>query len=129
MKLHARAVQTARTASVISRIFPPRFVDQEAADRVVIDPLRLDVDLVQLIVQNAITLVVPENVERALEGLLDHTSYRNCTPGLHVHVAVAYDLDLWHWKITASIYFFSLIVQFKENALRIFLENVLIHVT
>lgn len=111
MKLHARAVQTARTASVISRIFPPRFVDQEAADRVVIDPLRLDVDLVQLVVQNAITLVVPENVERALEGLFDHTSYRNCTPGLHVHIAVAYDLDLWHWKITANIYFFSLTIQ------------------
>lgn len=96
MKLHARAVQTAWTASVISRIFPPRFMDQETADCVVIDPLRLDIDLVQLVVQNAITLVVPENVERALERLFDHTSYRNCTSGLHVHVAVAYDLDLWH---------------------------------
>lgn len=96
MKLHARAVQTARTASVISRIFPPRFMNQETADCVVIDPLRLDIDLVQLVVQNAITLVVPENVERALERLFDHTSYRNCTSGLHVHVAIAYDLDLWH---------------------------------
>lgn len=99
MKLHARAVQTTRTAGVIARVFPPRFMDHETADRVVIDSLRLDVDFVYLVIQNAITLVVPKNVERTLKGLLDHAPYGNCASGLHVHVAIAYDFNLWHWKI------------------------------
>ena len=106
MKLHARAVQTARTAGVIARVFPPRFMDYEAANRVVIDPLRLDVDFVQLVVEYAVALVVPENVERTLEGLLDHAPYRHCASGLHVHVAIAYDLDLWHWKIDRYLFLF-----------------------
>lgn len=42
--------------------------------------------------------MVPEDVERALEGLLYHASYCDCTSGLHVHVTVPQDLDLWHYN-------------------------------
>lgn len=40
--------------------------------------------------------MVPENIERALEGLLYHASYCDCTSGLHVHITIPQDLDLWH---------------------------------
>jgi len=96
MQLHARAVQVARAASIVTRVLPSRVVDHQAAHRVLIDPLRLNVDLGQLVVEDAIALVVPKHVERALEGLLYHASYRHRAASLHVHVAVPQDLDLWH---------------------------------
>lgn len=96
MKLHARAVQTARAAGVITRVFPPRVMDHETANRVLFDPVRLDTDFRFLVVQNAVAFVIPEHVERPLERLLDHASYGDCTSGFHVHVAIAYDLDFWH---------------------------------
>lgn len=96
MQLHARAVQVARVASIVTRVLPSGVVDHQAAHDVLIHPLRLNVDLGQLVIEHALAVVVPEDVERALEGLLYHASYRDCAPGLHVHVAVPQDLDLWH---------------------------------
>lgn len=96
MQLHARTVQIARTAGVITGVLPPGVVDHETAHRIVIDPLSLYVDLILLIIENAIALVIPEDVERPLQGLLYHATYGDRASSFHVHVPVAYDLDLWH---------------------------------
>lgn len=50
MQLHARAIQVARAASIVTRVLPSRVVNHEAAHRVLVDPLRLNVDLGQLII-------------------------------------------------------------------------------
>ena len=97
MELHTGAVEVARTAGVVAGVLGSGVADGQVARRVVraLDHLRLYGQSAPRVVQLSF-LVIPEHVERHLEGMLHDALQRHSAPYLHVAVLVAQYLDLWH---------------------------------
>lgn len=68
--------------------------DERAVGRVRVHALHSDVQDAPVVVEDALVVVVPENVGRLLQGLRDDALERHHAAGLDVDVGLALDLDL-----------------------------------
>jgi len=92
---NAGRVEVGRSAGVVARVLSPAAVDDECADGgVLVHPLHLDLFLRLVVIEDPLTVVVPEDVGGLLQTLRDDTFEVDRAACFHVNVRLAHDLYL-----------------------------------